>query len=58
MGLSADERINAIVAYGTQQDLKTLETLIDKIDIPLPQVRIEAIITEVRLKEDQINWTY
>ena len=53
VGLSADERINAIVAYGTQQDLKTLETLIQKIDIPLPQVRIEAIITEVRLKEDQ-----
>ena len=55
VGLSADERINAIVAYGTQQDLKTLETLIEKIDIPLPQVRIEAIITEVRLKEDQAS---
>jgi general secretion pathway protein D len=53
VGLSADERINAIVAYGTQQDLKTLETLIQKIDIPLPQVRIEAIITEVRLTEKQ-----
>lgn len=53
VGLSADERINAIVAYGTQQDLKTLETLIEKIDIPLPQVRIEAIITEVRLSEKQ-----
>jgi general secretion pathway protein D len=55
VGLSADERINAIVAYGTQQDLKTLATLIEKIDIPLPQVRIEAIITEVRLKEDQAS---
>lgn len=53
VGLSADDRTNAIVAYGTQQDLKTLASLIEKIDIPLPQVRIEAIITEVRLKEDQ-----
>lgn len=53
VGLSADERTNAIVAYGTTQDLKTLKTLIDKIDIPLPQVRIEAIITEVRLGENQ-----
>ena len=53
VGLSADERINAIVAYGTQQDLKTLKTLIEKIDIPLPQVRIEAIITEVGLNESQ-----
>ncbi len=53
VGLSADERTNSIVAYGTQQDLKTLETLIEKIDIPLPQVRIEAIITEVGLSESQ-----
>lgn len=53
VGLSSDDRINAIVAYGTQQDLKTLETLILKIDIPLPQVRIEAIITEVGLNETQ-----
>ena len=53
VGLSADERTNAIVAYGTQQDLKTLKELIEKIDIPLPQVRIEAIITEVTLNENQ-----
>ena len=53
VGLSADERTNAIVAYGTQQDLKTIQALIEKIDIPLPQVRIEAIITEVRLTESQ-----
>jgi general secretion pathway protein D len=53
VGLAADERTNAIVAYGTQQDLKTLKELIEKIDIPLPQVRIEAIITEVTLNENQ-----
>jgi general secretion pathway protein D len=55
VGLSADERTNAIVAYGTQQDLKTLKDLIEKIDIPLPQVLIEAVITEVTLKEDQAS---
>jgi len=53
VGLAADERTNAIVAYGTQQDLKTLKELIEKIDIPLPQVRIEVIITEVALEEEQ-----
>lgn len=53
VGLAADERTNSIVAYGTQQDLKTLRELIEKIDIPLPQVRIEAIITEVTLNESQ-----
>jgi len=53
VGLAADERTNAIVAYGTKQDLKTLKELIEKIDIPLPQVRIEVIITEVALEEKQ-----
>jgi len=53
VGLSADERTNSIVAYGTNQDLKTLEELIEKMDIPLPQVRIEAIITEVTLNDNQ-----
>ena len=30
VGLSADERTNSIVAYGTHQDLKTLKELIEK----------------------------
>jgi general secretion pathway protein D len=55
VGLAADERTNSIVAYGTQQDLKTLKELIEKIDIPLPQVRIEVIITEVALGEEQAS---
>jgi general secretion pathway protein D len=55
VGLSADERTNSIVAYGTQQDLDTLEELIAKIDMPLPQVRIEAIITEVSLNDNQAS---
>ncbi len=53
VGLSADTRTNSIVAYGTDSDLKSISELIDKIDIPLPQVRIEAIITEVSLDENQ-----
>ena len=55
VGLSADERTNSIVAYGTHQDLKTLRNLIEKIDIPLPQVLIEAIITQVSLNEDKTS---
>jgi general secretion pathway protein D len=52
VGLSADERTNAIVAYGTHNDLKTLGDLIDKIDRPLPQVMIETVISLVQLKDD------
>lgn len=52
VGLSADERTNAIVAYGTPSDLNTLGELIDKIDVPLPQVMIEAVISLVRLADD------
>lgn len=55
VGLSADERTNSIVAYGTHSDLKTLGELIEKIDIPLPQVLIEAVITEVSLSETQAS---
>jgi general secretion pathway protein D len=55
VGLAADERTNAIVAYGTHQDLKTLKELIEKIDIPLPQVLIEAIITQVTLQDNQAS---
>ena len=55
VGLAADERTNAIVAYGTKQDLKTLKELIEKIDIPLPQVLIEAIITQVTLQDEQAS---
>jgi len=53
VGLSADERTNAIVAYGTDSDLKTLGELINLIDRPLPQVRIEAIITQVQLEDNE-----
>ncbi|MFO8027964.1 MAG: secretin N-terminal domain-containing protein [Opitutales bacterium] len=55
VGLSADERTNAIVAYGTEQDLETLKELIEKIDIPLPQVLIEAVISQVSLNEKQTS---
>lgn len=55
VGLSADERTNSIVAYGTTSDLRTLRELIEKIDIPLPQVLIEALITQVNLRENQAS---
>jgi len=55
VGLSADTRTNSIVAFGTDSDIKTIGELVEKIDIPLQQVRIEAIITEVSLSENQAS---
>jgi len=62
--LVPDERANTIVASGTTSDLEYLKKLIDEIDTILAQVRIEVIITEVRLSENQtrgidsFNFTY
>jgi len=47
-----DERANTIVANGTHNDLSYLKQLIDQIDSLLAQVRIEVIITEVKLDKD------
>lgn len=51
----ADERANAIFATGTKSDLKQLAELIEKIDVLLPQVRIEVVIADVQLNEGQIS---
>lgn len=48
----ADERSNAIVAYGTPADVRQIGALIEKIDVLLAQVRIEVVIAEVSLTDD------
>ncbi len=52
VGIVADERSNAIVAYGTASDIKYIEDLINKMDVLLAQVRIEVIVAEVTLGEE------
>jgi general secretion pathway protein D len=47
-----DERANTIVANGTHNDLKYLSQLINEIDTLLAQVRIEVVIAEVTLSDD------
>lgn len=51
----ADARSNAIVASGTPNDLAFLDDLIAKIDVLLAQVRIEVVIAEVTLTQDQLR---
>lgn len=48
-----DERANTIVASGTHNDLRFLKQLIEEIDTLLAQVRIEVVVAEVRLDDNQ-----
>ncbi|OUW17276.1 MAG: hypothetical protein CBD18_04970 [Opitutales bacterium TMED158] len=64
MTIEADERSNSLIISGTRSDLELMTELIGKIDVLLPQVRIEVIIAEVNLDNDvargmdQIGGTY
>jgi len=49
MTIVADERSNAIVASGNQDDINLVKELIRQVDVVLPQVRIEVLIAEVTL---------
>ena len=50
-----DIRSNSVVVSGTSDDLRLLHELIDKVDIVLPQVRIEVVIAEVKLSDNETN---
>jgi general secretion pathway protein D len=48
----ADERTNSLLIFASKQDIATIRDIIDKLDVVLPQVVIEAIIMEVRLGDE------
>ena len=50
-----DIRSNSVVVSGTTDDLRLLHDLIDKVDIVLPQVRVEVVIAEVTLTDNDQN---
>lgn len=52
MTIEADERSNSLIISGTRSDLDLMTELIAKIDVLLPQVRIEVIIAEVNLGKE------
>lgn len=47
-----DIRSNSVVVSGTTDDLVLLHNLVEKIDIVLPQVRVEVVIAEVTLTDN------
>ena len=48
----ADERTNSLLIFANKQDLITISNIIEKLDVVLPQVLIEAIIMEVSLGDE------
>ena len=52
MTVVEDARSNSVVVFGTADDLRLVRALIDKIDIVLAQVRIEVVIAEVTLSDE------
>ncbi len=47
----ADERSNAVLVSGTIEDIRLIKELIDKIDVLLAQVRVEVVIAEVKVSD-------
>ncbi len=48
----ADDRTNSVVVNGTQDDIRLVKNLVNKVDVILPQVRIEVVIAEVKLSDN------
>lgn len=44
-----DSRVNALLVFANKEDMKMIKSIIEKLDVVLPQVLIEAIIMEVSL---------
>ncbi len=47
-----DEQNNALLLYGTQREVNTMQAMLRKIDILPLQVRIDAVIAEVQLNDN------
>jgi general secretion pathway protein D len=53
--VTGDERTNRLIAFGTPEDIAQIKEIIAKTDVPLPQVRIEAVIVEVTLANGEAS---
>ena len=55
LSIECDERLNAIVAYGTPSDIRQIQNLLNQLDVVLPQIRLEVVIAEVKLTDGQAS---
>ncbi len=49
----ADERTNSLLVFANADDMKMIKSIIDKLDVVLAQVLIEAIIMEVSINDNR-----
>jgi general secretion pathway protein D len=45
----SDERTNSLLIYASREDMKTIKSIIEKLDVVLAQVLIESVIIEVSI---------
>ena len=50
-----DDRSNSVVVFGTSDDIRLVKDMVDKLDIALAQVRIECVIAEVTLDDNDAS---
>ncbi|MDR0679435.1 MAG: hypothetical protein LBF42_00090 [Puniceicoccales bacterium] len=55
VAIEHDKYSNSIIVCGTQQDINHIEKIIDGLDILLEQVRIEVVIAQVTLGDDETS---
>lgn len=55
MSVTSDERTNSVVVSGTSDDIRLVKSLLEKLDITLQQVRIEVVIAEVTLEDNDAS---
>jgi general secretion pathway protein D len=49
----ADERTNSLLVFANDEDMKMITNIIEKLDVVLPQVLLDAIIMEINLQDTQ-----
>ncbi|MGE5584262.1 MAG: secretin N-terminal domain-containing protein [Bacillota bacterium] len=57
--LQVDERTNSVIASGAQVELDEADKVVEKLDVPIPMVRIDARLEEIAkdaMDEYGINW--
>lgn len=52
MTVQNEDRTNAVVVFGTSDDIRLVRELVNKLDIQLAQVRIEVVIVDVTLDDN------